>query len=249
MKKHINDFIKELLKLLKKINQGTMGDSDCDRDSNCIEGSGAIIQETRTVMPFHTIVVKRRCQLLFEKSTRQNLRIEGDDNILPLITTTVTEDGELTIDSRPRYHSASGIKVYAEMEEIKGFTIAGSAGIKSRDHFSSDALTLTLSGSGKMELGTGARTISSTITGSGSISLAGEADSHNVLIAGSGDLTAPGLKAKKYNITITGTGTCQVHVSASLKAVITGSGSVRYQGSPPVVKSAVTGSGTVHPSS
>jgi hypothetical protein len=201
-----------------------------------------VVEEIREVSSFDTIKILGSCQLFFRKDAIQSLRLVGEDNILPIIETSV-ENGTLVIGNEQSYSSRVGIKVYVSMEEIKGFTIAGASDIFGEEDFTTDELHLEIIGAGKIELGVTAQTISTCIAGSGELSLRGSADHHSIEIAGAGDINALDLEVKTYNITISGSGNCRIFVTEALCAAISGSGIIYYRGEPAIINSRIIGTG------
>ncbi len=210
-------------------------------------GSGVIVEEIRDVGSFHSVEIRGSCDLFFNQSASQELRIVTDDNILPLILTSVRHGGTLVIDTRSSYSTSAGVKVYVSMVEIRGFTIAGSGTINGDSSFSSQELFLLIAGSGNMTMNVRSHKVSTTIAGSGTIHLAGKADDHNVTIAGSGNLEALDFIVSSYDIQIPGSGECRIHVTDVLNVVIAGSGNVYYRGNPSVINTTIVGSGNVIP--
>ena len=64
-------------------------------------------------------------------------------------------------------------------------------------------------------------------------------------IAGSGDVDLADFEVDDCEVSIAGSGDCEVNVSGSLQVSIAGSGDVKYKGDPDKVKSSIAGSGDV----
>jgi hypothetical protein len=214
-------------------------------DDETTYGSGVIVEEIREVSAFHSVEIRGSCDLYFIQNATQELRVITDDNILPLIHTWVRHDGTLIIESKGSYSSSAGVKVYASMVEIRGFTISGSGSISSESPFSPRELHLTIAGSGNMFMNIRAHKVWSTVAGSGTIHLAGKSDYHNVTIAGSGRVEALDCLVSCYDIQIPGSGECRIHVKDVLNVVIAGSGNVYYKGNPSIINTTIVGSGNV----
>lgn len=214
-------------------------------DDDSVYGSGVVVEETREVDSFHSVEIMGSCDLYFVRSSTQELRVITDENILPLILTWVRSDGTLVIESKGSYTSNVGVKVYASMVEIRGFSILGSGSIIGESPFSPRELHLLIAGSGNMHMNVRAHKVWSSIVGSGNIYLAGKAEYHNVAIAGSGRLESLDLLVSSYDIQIPGSGECRIHVEDILNVVIAGSGNVYYKGYPPIINTTIVGSGDV----
>ena len=64
-------------------------------------------------------------------------------------------------------------------------------------------------------------------------------------ISGSGDVKAANLKTQKAICNVSGSGNISCNVKETLEAYVSGSGDIRYSGSPASVKTRVTGSGDI----
>ncbi|NIM11433.1 MAG: hypothetical protein GTO45_36830 [Candidatus Aminicenantes bacterium] len=211
-------------------------------DGNGIIGSGQVIEEFRQVANFDRICIRGSCKLFVRKSPTQELRLVGEDNILPIIETYVEGD-TLVIGSERSYRSEVGVTVYASMEEIREFSIAGACDIVGEESFTTDTLDLEILGAGNIDLEVTAQTISTVIRGAGNVTLRGSARQHMVEIAGSGNIEALDLEVQTYDIVIAGFGECWIFVTERLDAVISGTGTIYYQGEPAVINSQIAGTG------
>ncbi|HTL15711.1 MAG TPA: DUF2807 domain-containing protein, partial [Patescibacteria group bacterium] len=82
------------------------------------------------------------------------------------------------------------------------------------------------------------------ISGSGNVAAAGSARHQRISISGSGNHRAPELQSAAVDTQISGSGHASVWVTESLRAHLSGSGSVEYRGQP-AVDSSISGSGHV----
>ncbi|HNP07408.1 MAG TPA: head GIN domain-containing protein [Cyclobacteriaceae bacterium] len=107
-------------------------------------------------------------------------------------------------------------------------------------------LDSSVSGSGKVYI---ANAIEGTakfgLSGSGKVLAAGRAKVVKASVSGSGKLLAQDLVTDRCEVNITGSGDVEINVKSELDARITGSGSVRYKGSPNHVNNHSTGSGKI----
>ena len=210
-----------------------------------IRGSGVVAEEFRTVAFFSGLDMGISADVFFIMGAVQSLRIIGDDNILPHIDTDVGGDGVLEISSRKSYRTDVGIKIYVVMQQINTLILSGSGSIQGQSQFVTDDLELNLTGSGNMDMAVDANEIDSRISGSGPINLRGSALFHWIEIPGSGNMNALNLITNRCEITISGSGDCNVFVNSVLDVLISGSGNVYYMGSPGSVTTNITGSGQV----
>lgn len=240
----------------------------CDRMlGERIEGSGAAVTEERSVSSFSAVHMSTSGNLRIERADERSLSITADDNILPLLTSTV-EDGtlRLEVEDDVRIDPETPIEYRIRTPRIEdvalagsgdvdlggfdgerlGLSIAGSGDIRARD-LAGTTLRLEIDGSGEGLF----RNISFDhldleVDGSGSFEVSGRADRQTVDIAGSGDFLADSLAGRSVRIRIAGSGNARVQAADSLDVRIGGSGDVRYTGNP-VVSQRISGSGSVRP--
>jgi hypothetical protein len=211
------------------------------QDSVC--GSSLVIEETRNVASFHSIDILGSCDLYFVKAAVQELRLVGEHNILPLISTWARGDGTLIIENKKDYRSNTRVKVYVSMLEIQGFSIYGAGIVEGEHPFHSEELNLAIGGSGHMKMDATTQRINTSIYGSGDFFLGGRTNLHDVKIFGSGNVNALDLITSKTEIRLAGSGNCYVYVKDVLDVVLFGSGNIYYKGNPGVINSCISGSG------
>ncbi len=146
------------------------------------------------------------------------------------------------IKSTKNFRPTSRVKIFVSMTEAKALALSGDGTMLGQIPFSPSDLNLSVSGSGSMEMDVTAGQITSTISGSGNIRLSGNSAIHTINISGSGNVIALDLDAARCGIRISGSGECYVFVRQSLDADISGSGNVKYKGSP-AITSTISGSG------
>lgn len=218
--------------------------SACNLD--CLMGSGELISEERTTEAFDTVILENAATLILtqgESGDGPNIRIEAEDNILPLVRTTVS-NGVLTIDSDRCLNPHQNITLYLTMASVKKLEVDGSGDISATTTLTSPSLELSVPGSGTMNLGLDVDALQLHIDGSGTLNLTGTAPDLNAQIDGSGLIDAFGVAAQRVIAGIDGSGDIKVTASESLNVTIDGSGTVYYKGNP-TVQSHIGGSGEV----
>lgn len=189
-----------------------------------VQGSGNVKAEMRELGRFTGIDLEGAADVNVTIGEQQSVLVETDDNILPIIETTLDGD-RLVISSKDNFRSSKGVKVRITVARLEAARISGSGSI-----------TATGVKSGKFE---------AAVSGSGDLRISGEAESLNAVVTGSGDIDTTKLEAADATVTVTGSGDVKISASKSISASVTGSGDVRYTGKPSQVQKSVTGSGTI----
>jgi hypothetical protein len=186
-------------------------------------GSGTLRTETRDVSGFTTVDLTGIGNVLIEQNGTESLSIQAEDNLLPDLTSEVS-NGTLHLGTR------------------EGRNLAPTRAVTYRVTVKNlDGLQLTGSGSERATK-ISATNIAIDISGSGDITTEGTADAQTVSISGSGSYGAGNLATKSSTAEISGSGDATLKVRDSLTAEISGSGNVSYTGDPQVSQD-ISGSG------
>jgi len=214
---------------------------------NMVRGSGVVATDTRTVSGFSGIVLNGSGDATITQGDTESLKIEADDNILPLLTSEVT-GGKLVLGTKPNtsFSTSVPIRYTITVKDLTSLELNGS-GNAAIGNLTTSNHAITLRGSGNVSLASlqaGQLTVDD--NGSGNISInGGKVDGQTIRIFGSGDVTAPNLESQNASVSIAGSGSTEVWAKGSLTVSIGGSGNVSYYGSPSVTKS-IAGSGSVN---
>jgi hypothetical protein len=193
-----------------------------------IVGSGTPASQERSVRGFTAIEIVGSADVDVTVGEDLSVVVEADDNILPLIETTV-RGGTLIIRTKSNTSISPKLPVRVTVS------------VPSLD-------TARIKGSGNFTIvGLDAGSVQFELPGSGNITAQGEAEHVTVSISGSGVVVCDALKAQSVDATINGSGDISVYASKDLSATIRGSGTVRYLGDPEKVSQAIPGSGSVVP--
>jgi hypothetical protein len=191
-------------------------------------GSGNVISETRSVSGFSSINLQGSAAVNVTFGPTESVVVKADDNILPLIETTVQGDKlVIATKSNANITNAGLVLVSITMKSIQDLTLSGSGNI--------------------VVTGLAGKNLAVSLPGSGNITVNGSADSVNIKLPGSGNIFCNGLKAHAVTVSLSGSGNIDVYASESLDANILGSGAIHYDGNPARVTKSVTGSGSITP--
>lgn len=209
-----------------------------------VRGSGVMQDEIREVSSFRGVVLHGSFRTELSEGEFE-VKLHGDDNILPLITTEVV-DGVLEVRTEQSFSSKDGITAFVSLPVLNSVEVGGSGSVMGQTAFTSESLSLSNAGSGEVTLRGDFSRLSVRSSGSGNIGLTGSTQEQDVSLTGSADYQAGELECMGNTIVnLTGSGSCMVAVAGDLDVRLAGSGNVRYKGEPSSVNSTVAGSGTV----
>jgi len=190
-----------------------------------VQGSGTVISEGRDLDAFAGVSVQTESSVEVDISIGpgQSVTVEGDDNVVPLLTTEVV-DGVLVIGSLDTFASdVARISIVAP--KCVSVVIVGTAEVH----------VVGISG--------GAFQVA--VSGQGEVTAEGSADSVDASITGVGAIDAGRLVARSARASISGVGDVRVHATESLDASVNGVGSIEYEGAPDNVTQQVNGLGSI----
>ena len=224
-----------------------LGTQACYVDLNnggigCENGRGPLLTESRSLPAYHSVINAIGADVVIKQDLDEEFRITAQENILNHITTRVI-DGELVIDYRGCFRNAN-IDIYISNPEINAVHSIGAGTIIGDNVWETDQLTLTVTGSGRIDAEFVANNLNAEVTGSGLMDLFGEVNRGFMRVSGSGDIAAFNLESNEQDIYISGSGNCEVFARDVLDVRISGSGNVFYKGNP-TISTNISGSGSV----
>ena len=205
-------------------------------------------KQERKVGEFNEVHFKISGTLYLTQGNTFSVVIEGDEDTIEDIETRVSNDRLIVEWVRPNrwFNGFNGsVDVYVTMKEIEGLAVSGSGVLVGENKLTSDNLDLSVSGSGRINVGVDAKDLDISISGSGRIEVNGNSNYNELAISGSGRFEGLGLQASSYDVKISGSGTAKINVTEAINSKISGSGSIRYKGNPLKVRADVSGSGRV----
>ncbi len=192
--------------------------------AGAVVGSGNVRTEERPVQGFTRVELEGLGDLTVTQGGSESLKIETDDNVLPLVTSEVRGNTLVLGLQQGTYLRTTRLNYTVTIKQLDGVTISGSGSAQLND-VASQALEVNVSGSG------GVRS-------------AGRADASKIDISGSGSYDGAALTSRTASVVVSGSGSAVVQASETLDVKVSGSGTVEYVGNPRVSQD-ITGSGGV----
>jgi hypothetical protein len=197
--------------------------SGCHRIHSGIAGSGKLQKQKRDVGSFNSISTEGAFDLEIVCQKPQSLEIEGDDNVLPLVSTEVSNN-VLHIKSLRGYSVSKPVKLSISVPDLEG---------------------ISASGAGKIEV-SGIKNEKFVIDASGApaIKATGETKVLNVDTSGAGKIDTHKLRAARVVVESKGVSKVEVYAAEQLDVTVSGPSNVIYEGDA-VVNKTVNGPGSV----
>jgi len=201
-----------------------------------VTGSGDLITETRPVSGFDRVEMSIPGNLEIEQGGTESLTVTGDDNLLPLLVTSVSGD-KLTIRYKSNINArpSQPIQITLTVKDLEGLEMS-SPGRATTGPIQTDDFRLGLSSSGDIVIEElQADKLTARLSSSGDIIIqGGTANELDLTVSSSGSFQAKDLEVQKAEIEVTSSGDVTVWVVDDLDVQITSSGDVYYYGSPSV---------------
>jgi Putative auto-transporter adhesin, head GIN domain len=188
-----------------------------------VHGSGIRKTEKRELAAFNAIETSGAFDVTVDCQKPTAFEIEGDDNILPLVTTEV-RDGVLRVRTTKGYSSSGGIALRISLPDL---------------------VSLKSTGAGKFNV-SGVKNDRFEVQSTGAATVVASGQSKQVKIGstGAGTIDAHDLRADNADVNVTGAASVDVYVTTELDVTVSGAGRVTYTGSPKINKR-VSGAGQV----
>ena len=186
-------------------------------------GSGTMAIEARDVSGFSEIDLSGSGMVLVSVTGTESLTVEAEDNILPLLTTEVS-DGRLILGENQSILPTRDIVYTVTVINLEAVTVSGSGSVAAVD--------------------VAANRFEVDISGSGTVTPEGVSERLDVSISGSGAFKGEALVSATGTVSVSGSGEALVNVTDDLDADVSGSGTVGYIGDP-TVSTSISGSGEV----
>jgi hypothetical protein len=212
--------------------------------------TAAAQQEERTTGSFKGVAAGGSLHVKVTLGNKESVRLEGDADAIADLVTEV-KDGILTI--RPstkkwndwsRKHSNARVTAYVSAKTLTSLTMSGSGSMEVQQTINTSELVTTVSGSGSIKATANLNSLVGVISGSGSLSMNGKADESNLTLSGSGNFSGKGFSVNDLSAQISGSASVYINAEKNINAVISGSGNISYTGNAQVKKT-VIGSGSV----
>jgi hypothetical protein len=207
-------------------------------------GDGNVLKETRKVSSFDGIDVSGAFDIILKQGLTEEVTVEADANLLPLIGTEVV-GGTLRIETKKPVNHVTVMKVYVTVKDLKRIDVSGAVDINTDGRITVPELSIDASGASDSKLDIAVQKLKLDCSGASKMRFSGSATDVNMDLSGASDIFGYDLLAESYDIEISGAGNAQLNVSKRIRAEISGAGSVKYKGSPTEIDQSVSGAGSI----
>lgn len=187
-------------------------------------GSGKTKAEKRDLSGFTAVNISGAFEVEIVAQKEAGVELEGDDNLLPLVRTEVS-NGVLSIFNSQSYSTSEAIRVRISLPRLDAVSTSGASDIVVTNVKSDDFNVST--------------------SGAGSLKISGEAKTLDLEISGAGSVDTKDLRAARVSVDSSGAAEATVYASEDLRVSASGAGSVEYYGDPKNVSESVSGGASI----
>jgi Putative auto-transporter adhesin, head GIN domain len=188
-----------------------------------VRGSGKLLKEERNVGSFNSISTEGAFDIEVVCQKAQNVEITGDDNILPLVTTEVSNN-VLRVRNLRNYSTSEPLTLRISVPDLMGINSSGAGTIEvsglKNDKFAID------------------------VNGAPTIKASGESKAIKIDANGAANIDTHKLRAARVEIDSKGVSAIEVYAADQLDVTVSGPSHVIYRGNA-VVNKTVHGPGSV----
>jgi hypothetical protein len=215
-------------------------------DGHTVTGSGKEVNVARPVGAFSVLRVDSSVDVHAHQGATASVSVHADDNIEPMIETTVEGDALVVrMKKGSSFSTRHNVVVDVVFTSLTAARQHGSGDLHI-DKLSGPRFESTIAGSGDLQIDNAQLgSFALSIAGSGDVVISGTADEARFGVAGSGDINARNFAARKVSVSISGSGDAHVNATEAIDAKVAGSGDITYSGHPRDVSRRVSGSGSV----
>jgi len=139
----------------------------------------------------------------------------------------------------------SKIKLTINFKNIEELEINGGISITSLQTIRFNSFLLKVNGGAEIKLDLDGRNLKLDLAGGTNTELKGKVIDANIMLGGAGNISAEKLESENMKIEIDGAGHAVVFASKSINAQLAGVGMIEYAGNPAIVKSDLSGIGSI----
>lgn len=215
-------------------------------------------KKTLELPEFKGIYVNSNYTVYLKQTNKQEVTVEALTEIFSL-TEIKVENGILMINMERKPDNPNKslwakiddikinptMKLYVSVKNINDIQVNGGGKVIAENSIAADYINLAVNGNGSMEIDLKGNTVKAEVSGSGTLTLKGYATSIDAVLAGSGFLKGFDCTLETAKAKVSGSGNCELNVSANLDALIVGSGSIKHKGNTKTATKKIYGSGNV----
>jgi len=222
--------------------------SSCKKTGDCFKSTGNVIQQTRSIADFDTIIARENVDIILTQDSVNSVVVEAGEDIIGGITT-IIQNRQLEIDNNNTCNWVRSydkpLNVYIHVKNLRKIWYLSAGNITSTNVLSPGSFMLDVwGGCGSINLSI--NVIQGAIyehLGTADITVKGRALYTSVSLGDYGFLQLKDLQTDFIYVSNTGSNDCYVNAEKFLDATIKSIGNIYYTGKPDSIHTHITGAG------
>jgi hypothetical protein len=194
-------------------------------------GFSQTLKQSRDLQSFSGVEVSGVFTIYLSESDQYSLVIEAREDVLADIETSYSRN-KLRIRYKGEIGNPGEMKAYISMPEITMISGSGATNWKSVNTLSTDELTVIGSGAASFFLDLNVNKLTCRLSGATNSTFSGRAANHKLNVSGASIVNAFDLNTRDTYATVSGASTARINARNSIKADVSGTSNVIYQGRP-----------------
>jgi len=209
-----------------------------------IKGSGNVIKETRNLEVFHAIEAGGAFNITLKQGEPQQVIVETDDNIMPIIITKV-KAGELEISQEKSSINATKLEVTITVSNIDDIDISGACTIKSLGLIKSNQLEIECSGAAEAEMELECKKLNLDFSGASKGAFEGKTKDLEIDASGASKVDCENVNAERVNVDASGASKVLLSANKIIDIEASGASKVVYQTEGASIKTETSGAANI----
>ncbi|HPM32435.1 MAG TPA: head GIN domain-containing protein [Chryseolinea sp.] len=188
--------------------------------------------QTRNVVSFSGVKVAEGIDVYLKKGDKESVKVEATGVKIENVLTEVS-GSYLKVHMRDgNYRGHINVKVYVTYVKIDKLSASSAGSIFSESTISANALEISCSSAGNVEVSIDAQTLNVSASSAGEMELKGKTKSLSADASSAGEIDAYDLEAQNVEAEASSGASIKIFVSESIDAEASSGGSIRYRGNP-----------------
>jgi hypothetical protein len=211
---------------------------------NSTKGNGKVTTEIRSIADFDAIECGGAFQLFLNQGEGGSLKIETDENIIPIVVTEV-KNGKLIISTKENIKRFDKLNIYITKNELREIDLSGAAKLKADDEYETKQLEIEMSGASELEMKLSVQKLDLDLSGAANANLYGMAKTTSIEISGAAELHALDMPISEADIDCSGAANAYLNIMESIQGEASGASNIRLKGNPQHVNIKTSGAASI----
>ncbi|MHB1347505.1 MAG: head GIN domain-containing protein, partial [Candidatus Humimicrobiaceae bacterium] len=192
-------------------------------------GSGNVITEERNVQGFNSIAVNAGINLFVEQGSEESVKIEAEDNVIPMIITEV-KNGKLEIRYKQffsiGFSPTRAVNAYVTVKQLNELKASSGSSVKTEE-INTDSLKINMSSGAFGEFIIKSKEVEANASSGTLIRISGTTDKQDVKLSSGGSYDAQDLISKSADVDVSSGASAKINVSENLDVNISSGGIIQ----------------------